>query len=975
MPPRFIRWTALAAVILIGFYWLIAQWQPARGTVHIALVAPLSGPTAADGQDMERGIRLLLDELNRRGGVAGRQVELDVYDDRNEPAEARRRAEEIVAAARAVGVIGHAYSSCSLAAAEVYRAAGIPAISVASTATELTRDNPWYFRTIFDNEGLGQFLAVYAREVLSAESICIIHENRGYGADLARTIWTAALGLGLQVPRIWSFDPDAANQSAAIAAIVGELAALPDCRHVVLAVQPPAGVEVVRMIAEAELEVQLLTGDALASDAFVAGLGGRQAAVPRSGHPADGLLVAMPILRDSAPQATGDFIQAFRAIHGEDPSWRAPYARDAAALLLDAVDATGDAVGTDLAEQRERVRDHLAATSEDRPAFAGVTGPIIFDEDGNALRPVAMGQFQRGEIVSALTQLITITENSVIDAYRPAIDPGRLIELPGVSFYRTSVVFTGLDPHRFYDLDLEAGEFSFSGVLWFRYRGDFAAQEVVFTNAVAPLELGAPLAIDHDDGMSYTAYRLEGRFRVDATPHPYGYRALGISLRNADHPRHDLIYAIDDLGMGLAERRQETTYERLTRFEAMLPPDSEWAAEHGWFFTDTVSVSTHGTPRLLALPTSELNYSRFNVGLLVRESKLSIRGWITGPGARRITLIAGLALLLLIGGSGLNLVRRYDRTVWFANVVLALLLLMASEPVVGVLVEQSLPAFYSAALTRAYDGLWWIVPALLMIGTIERFVWRPLERTTNQLIPTLVRRSVAFVILLLALLGVVAFVFDQKISSLLATSGVVAMILGLALQINISNIFSGIALNLERPFRIGDWIMIHGRQPVPESSVIGCVVDINWRTTRLRTTDNSVVIIPNSSISEKTITNFMFPTEISRFRLNFVVDYRRPPEEVVPVILAGVLAVCGEKEGPLAEPPPKVRVNEPTPDGVEYQVRYKIIPREVSPAKARNTVTRSVLAHLREAGIPVAHPARDLRIVSSSQASLPPLAD
>ena len=183
--------------------------------------------------------------------------------------------------------------------------------------------------------------------------------------------------------------------------------------------------------------------------------------------------------------------------------------------------------------------------------------------------------------------------------------------------------------------------------------------------------------------------------------------------------------------------------------------------------------------------------------------------------------------------------------------------------------------------------------------------------------------------------------------------------IGLAVQLNITNVFAGVAINLERPFRVGDWVMIHGRTPDPEASVIGQVVDINWRTTRLQTADDTVIVIPNGVISEKTITNFNQPGEMSRFALSFTVDQVVPPETVIPVIERAVEDVIGaEKGGPLADPPPKVRIHEATSNGIEYIVRYRIRPREVSPLEARHTVNESVLHHLRAAGIEIAVPRR-----------------
>ena len=138
-----------------------------------------------------------------------------------------------------------------------------------------------------------------------------------------------------------------------------------------------------------------------------------------------------------------------------------------------------------------------------------------------------------------------------------------------------------------------------------------------------------------------------------------------------------------------------------------------------------------------------------------------------------------------------------------------------------------------------------------------------------------------------AVFGAIAFVYDYRLTGLLATSGVVAMIIGLAVQLNITNIFAGVALNLERPFLIGDWVMIHGRTPDPDNGVIGQVIDINWRTTRLRTADDTEIVIPNGIISEKTITNFMHPNELSRFELDFTVDQAAKPERVIGLIHKG----------------------------------------------------------------------------------------
>jgi branched-chain amino acid transport system substrate-binding protein len=242
---------------------------------------------------------------------------------------------------------------------------------------------------------------------------------------------------------------------------------------------------------------------------------------------------------------------------------------------------------------------------------------------------------------------------------------------------------------------------------------------------------------------------------------------------------------------------------------------------------------------------------------------------------------------------------------------------------------------------------------------IHRFIWRRAEVRSGRPIPTVLRYSVASLVYLLAIFGVVAFVYDYKLTGILATSGVMAMIVGLAVQLNITNLFAGVALNLERPFRVGDWVMIHGRTPDPADSVTGKVIDINWRTTRLETADDTEIVIPNGIISEKTITNFMEPREASRFELYFTVDQSESAERVIAVMSEALDELLASEEKPfVAKPRPKVRIQQVTENGLEYVVRYRLLPSQLSPHEGRHLVNEAVVRHLRKAGIELAYPRR-----------------
>jgi branched-chain amino acid transport system substrate-binding protein len=123
-----------------------------------------------------------------------------------------------------------------------------------------------------------------------------------------------------------------------------------------------------------------------------------------------------------------------------------------------------------------------------------------------------------------------------------------------------------------------------------------------------------------------------------------------------------------------------------------------------------------------------------------------------------------------------------------------------------------------------------------------------LEKKTGQSIPNLVRGMVAFIIYTAAFFMIVAVVFGKTITGLLVTSGVLAMFIGLAIQMNISNIFSGLVINLERPFKIGDMVKIDGH--------LGKMENMNWRTTRICSVWNWSVTIPNHQAAETIIMNY-----------------------------------------------------------------------------------------------------------------------
>jgi len=250
----------------------------------------------------------------------------------------------------------------------------------------------------------------------------------------------------------------------------------------------------------------------------------------------------------------------------------------------------------------------------------------------------------------------------------------------------------------------------------------------------------------------------------------------------------------------------------------------------------------------------------------------------------------------------------------------------------------------------------WLCASFLFNRLLDIIFWNGFVRhALGRTPPRLIVQLASVIVFLLAISGIVHFVYGEPVTVIWAASGAVGLVVGLALKNLILDTFSGLAIHLERPFRVGDWINCHTRM----GEYIGRVEETNWRTTRLWTTSRNLIIIPNSYLTTTLITNFSMPETAARFEMDLVLDFSVPTERVVRILSAALTSTIGPK-GPLVSPPPKVRVNGVTEYGVQYRLRYYLEPADVSPNKARHTITQAVLKHIKQAGLSLSYPRRDL---------------
>lgn len=175
--------------------------------------------------------------------------------------------------------------------------------------------------------------------------------------------------------------------------------------------------------------------------------------------------------------------------------------------------------------------------------------------------------------------------------------------------------------------------------------------------------------------------------------------------------------------------------------------------------------------------------------------------------------------------------------------------------------------------------------------------------------PQLLRMVVSILCYSTLFVLVYTFVFKKDLSGFLATSAVLSVILGLALQDTLGNFFAGISLHTEQPFHIGDALRL--------GDMTGRVESVTWRTTAIRTNNNSLIIFPNSRIAREAVE--IFPLNaLNRRILRFPAPYSVPPRKIIAIVHEAIQSL--PKLSP--EIPPVTRVAEFADSGVIYELLY-----------------------------------------------------
>jgi branched-chain amino acid transport system substrate-binding protein len=361
----------LIAAILGAATCAAPTWSVAADTVKIGCVAPLTGPQAHLGKDIENGARLAVDAINATNPTMGGQpvqFELLVEDDQADPKTATVVAQKLVDEG-AKGVVGHLNSGASIPASRIYADNNVPQVSPASTAVAYTHQGfPTTFRVMANDSQQGKALGQYATRL--GKRVAVVDDRTAYGQGLIDEVVKSVKESGGEVVgREYTTD-----KSTDFTAILTSLKAKrPDV--VVYRGMDPQAAPMIRQMRTLGMKTAFMGGDGMQSAEFI----------KLAGRAAEGAIGSSPGLPIEKMPGGADFTKRFGERFGKIQIY-APFSHDAAAVLTQAMLRAGST-------EPDKVLAELGKTKLD-----GVIGPIAFDDKGDLVDgPVTLYKVKGGK--------------------------------------------------------------------------------------------------------------------------------------------------------------------------------------------------------------------------------------------------------------------------------------------------------------------------------------------------------------------------------------------------------------------------------------------------------------------------------------------------------------------------------------------------------------------------------------------------
>ncbi len=341
--------------------------------IKIGEIEPMTGKEAAFGQSAHRGIMMAVEDINARGGILGRPLQVIVEDNQSKAGDSATIAKKLIGRDKVVAVLCGGTSSNCLEIAPFCQNAKIPFLATTATAPEVTEKRNYSFRVCFIDPFQGAVLAKFARETLKAKRVALLTSvSSSYSVGLSKVFREKFTALGGEIVLEQKYNEGDKDFRAQLTAI---RTAAPD----VIAATGfyTEGALTCKQARDLGLAIPIVAGDGWEAPELLE-IGG--AAV-------NGSYYCSHYSSESTAPEVQAFVKRFRAKYGDTPDSMAPLASDGITVLSEAIARAGTTDGP-------KLRDAIAATKN----FPGVTGRTTIDAERNASKPAVILAVKDGHV-------------------------------------------------------------------------------------------------------------------------------------------------------------------------------------------------------------------------------------------------------------------------------------------------------------------------------------------------------------------------------------------------------------------------------------------------------------------------------------------------------------------------------------------------------------------------------------------------
>jgi branched-chain amino acid transport system substrate-binding protein len=366
--------SALITVLLLG---LACSSSPK--VIKVGLILPFTGNAATYGQSLLKGAQMGMDEINAKGGVNGKHIEIVTYDDGGNPSQAATGAQKFADQKDISIIVGSALSSSSLAMVPITDKAKIAQLLWSSSSPKLTGISPYVFRMCAQDDKIARDMVVMMHDTLKANKIVSVFPNVDAGRGVNDTVVKEAAARNMTVLESISY----LEKDQDFAAVITKIKALkPDA--IALGGNYTDSALLVKQARNAGITVPMVGNSGLFSSKFIE-LGG-------SG--VEGTILILNFLTTNPDPRIQEFDNKFKAKYGADPDQYSAIAYDGIYVIADAAKRAMDKNNGELS--REELRIALKNTN-----YRGLVGdtPVTFNEVNNWDRTYVRAVVKNGQFV------------------------------------------------------------------------------------------------------------------------------------------------------------------------------------------------------------------------------------------------------------------------------------------------------------------------------------------------------------------------------------------------------------------------------------------------------------------------------------------------------------------------------------------------------------------------------------------------